>query len=116
MDLINNKHNNANHIEFLDTFYETIHRYELAVNDKYDNNIIKYKNELELMVQSNLINASNQYGNIWDGFIRTYEDTLHKTKHTLINALNDFINNPHLNNKIKQDKDFIKYKLFFTNN
>ncbi len=108
MDLIN-----INKNDFLETFYETIHRYELAVNDKSVSNIINYKNQIENLVQSNMVNSYNQYGNVWDGFIRTYEDTLDKTEHNLINALKHFINNTHINNKIKNDRDFIKYKSFF---
>ena len=105
------------HEEFLEKFYETLHRYELAVKDNYDANIIKYKNEIEEMVKSNLVTAYNKYGNIWDGFVRTHEDTLDKTIHNLTIALSYFINNPYINNKInhrlKKDRDFIKYKNFF---
>ncbi len=114
MDLINITHASYQE-EFLENFYETIHRYELAVKDKYDVNIIKYKNDIESLVQSNLVIAYNQYGNVWDGFIRSYEDTLDKTEYNLTNALKFFINNPYINNKIKKDKDFIKYKYFFEN-
>ncbi len=112
MDLININ----NYEEFLEEFYEAIHRYELAIKDDYNHNIIKYKNEIELMVKSPLVNAYNKYGNVWDEFIRTYEETLHKTEYNLSIALFNFINNPYINNKIKTDTDFIRYKMFFSNN
>lgn len=114
--IINNMDNNSFHEEFLEKFYETLHYYELAIKDKYNINIIKYKDEIEILVQSNLVIAYNQYGNVWDGFIRTYEETLEKTEYNLTNALKYFINNSYINNKIKKDRDFIKYKLFFINN
>ncbi len=99
--------------QFLETFYESIHNYELAINDNNTNKIIKYKYDIESLVRTNMINSSNKYGNILLDFITLYENTLHKTEYNLSFALNYFINNPHVNNKIKSDKHFIKYKYFF---
>jgi lysozyme family protein len=119
---------------FVEEFYHYLDIYERNVktcftkpylfNDDNVSEINRAKINIERMVSTNMINSKTQYGTIFDGLIRAYEATYDMINdlgegngdddETLTFALKKFINNPNVNEDVRNDSDFIKYSYIFS--